>query len=155
MTRLIIPAAQGRATPTRRRAAQPGGGAQGNPLPPTPQPPCNVSSQNYRRAASESEKAASYTYDNLHRLTGFNLDSGSSTQSYEYDRNGNITQITADGAAIHHSYSRSTTPNRLDAIFGASPYTQFAYNANGWTTSVGAVPVTYATVGSPPVMHSR
>ena len=103
----------------------------------------NVTAQNYRRAASESEKAAAYTYDNLHRLTGFNLDSGSSTQAYEYDRNGNLDQVTTDGAATHYSYTSSSTPNRLDAISGASPYTQFAYNENGWTTSVGDVSLTY------------
>ena len=104
----------------------------------------NVSSQSYRRAASESEKAASYTYDNLHRLTRFNLDSGSSTQSYEYDRNGNLDQVTTDGAAIHHSYSRSTTPNRLDAIFGTGGSSQsYAYNENGWMTAMGADTITY------------
>ena len=104
----------------------------------------NVTAQNYRRAASESEKAAVYTYDNLHRLTGFSLGSGSSTQSYEYDRNGNIDQVTTDGAAIHHSYSRSTTPNRLDAIFGTGGSSQsYAYNENGWMTAMGADTITY------------
>ena len=104
----------------------------------------NVSSQNYHRAASESEKAAAYTYDNLHRLTGFSLGSGSSTQAYEYDRNGNIDQVTTDGAAIHHSYSRSTTPNRLDAIFGTGGSSQsYAYNENGWMIAMGADTITY------------
>ena len=104
----------------------------------------NVTAQNYRRAASESEKAAAYTYDNLHRLTGFSLGSGSSTQSYEYDRNGNIDQVTTDGAAIHHSYSRSTTPNRLDSIFGTGGSSQsYAYNENGWMTAMGADILTY------------
>ena len=72
------------------------------------------------------------------------LDSGSSTQSYEYDRNGNIDQVTTDGAAIHHSYSRSTTPNRLDAIFGTGGSSQsYAYNENGWMTAMGADTITY------------
>ena len=104
----------------------------------------NVSSQNYRRAASESEKAAAYTYDNLHRLTGFNLDSGSSTQSYEYDRNGNLDQVTTDGAATHYSYTSSSTPNRLNLVFGTGGSSQsYAYNENGWMTAMGDASLTY------------
>ena len=104
----------------------------------------NVTAQNYRRAPSESEKAAAYTYDNLHRLTSFNLDSGSSMQSYKYDRNGNITRVTTNGADTHYSYNSRTTPNRLDFLFGAgNSFQSYAYNENGWTTSVGDSPVTY------------
>ena len=103
----------------------------------------NVTSQNYRRAASESEKAAAYTYDNLHRLTGFSLGSGSSTQAYEYDRNGNITQVNTDDAVTYYNYDQRSMPNRLNHVFGASPYTEFAYNENGWMTAMGADILTY------------
>ena len=104
----------------------------------------NVSSQNYHRAASESEKAAAYTYDNLHRLTGFDLDGGAHTRSYAYDRNGNITRVTTNGADTHYSYNSRTTPNRLDFVLGAgNSFQSYTYNENGWTTSVGDSPVTY------------
>ena len=104
----------------------------------------NVSSQNYHRAASESEKAAAYTYDNLHRLTGFDLDGGAHTRSYAYDRNGNITRVTTNGADTHYSYNSRTTPNRLDFVLGAgNSFQSYAYNENGWTTSVGDVSLTY------------
>ena len=104
----------------------------------------NVTAQNYRRAASESEKAAAYTYDNLHRLTGFDLDGGAHTRSYAYDRNGNITRVTTNGADTHYSYNSRTTPNRLDFVLGAgNSFQSYAYNENGWTTSVGDVSLTY------------
>ena len=104
----------------------------------------NVSSQNYRRAPSESLKSTAYAYDNLHRLTGFDLDGGAHTRSYAYDRNGNITRVTTNGADTHYSYNSRTTPNRLDFVLGAgNSFQSYAYNENGWTTSVGDSPVTY------------
>ena len=104
----------------------------------------NVSSQNYHRAASESEKAAAYTYDNLHRLTGFDLDGGAHTRSYAYDRNGNITRVTTNGADTHYSYNSRTTPNRLDFVLGAgNSFQSYTYNENGWTTAIGDASLTY------------
>ena len=104
----------------------------------------NVASQRYHRAATETARAAAYTYDNLHRLTGFDLDGGASTRSYEYDRNGNITQMTTNGAATYYSYSDRTLPNRLSFAFGSGGFFRdYAYNENGWTTSVGNVSLTY------------
>ena len=105
----------------------------------------NVSSQNYHRAATETARAAAYTYDNLHRLTGFDLDGGASTRSYEYDRNGNITRMTTNGADTNYSYNQQSMPNRLNWAYGttAGSFPSYAYNENGWTTSVGDVPVTY------------
>ena len=104
----------------------------------------NVSSQNYHRAASESEKAAAYTYDNLHRLTGFDLDGGAHTRSYAYDRNGNITRVTTNGADTHYSYNSRTTPNRLDFVLGAgNSFQSYTYNENGWTTAMGDASLTY------------
>ena len=50
----------------------------------------NVTSQRYGRTASEAFKAVAYSYDRLHRLTGFNLQGGTQTRYYGYDRNGNL-----------------------------------------------------------------
>ena len=104
----------------------------------------NVASQRYHRAATETARAAAYTYDNLHRITGFDLYGGASTQAYSYDRNGNITRVTTNGAATTYSYSDRTVPNRLSFAFGSGGfYRDYAYNENGWTTSVGDVSLTY------------
>ena len=103
----------------------------------------NVTAQRYHRAETETPKAAAYTYDNLHRLTGFDLDGGASTQAYEYDRNGNITRMTTNGNATHYSYSRTSNPNRLNSVFGAGPSTDFSYNENGWMTAMGTSALTY------------
>ena len=103
-----------------------------------------MASQRYHRAATETPKAAAYTYDNLHRLTGFDLDGGASTRAYEYDRNGNITQMTTNGAATNYGYNARNVPNRLNFAFGSGGFYQdYAYNENGWTTSVGDVSLTY------------
>ena len=103
----------------------------------------NVTAQNYRRAASESEKAAAYTYDNLHRLTGFSLGSGSSTRSYTYDRNGNITRLGTNGATDYYEYYNRATPNKLTAVFGNRPFVQTIHNRNGWMTRLGTTTLTY------------
>ncbi len=104
----------------------------------------NVSSQNYHRAATETARAAAYTYDNLHRLTAFDLDGGASTRAYSYDRNGNITRVTTNGAATNYGYNARTLPNRLSFAFGSGGFFRdYAYNENGWTTSVGNVSLTY------------
>ena len=104
----------------------------------------NVASQRYHRAATETARAAVYTYDNLHRLTAFDLDDGASTRAYEYDRNGNITQMTTNGADTNYGYNARTLPNRLSFASGAGGFYQdYAYNENGWTTSVGNVSLTY------------
>ena len=75
----------------------------------------NVTSQSYRRAAAEALKAASYTYDGLHRLKTFNLDA-THARTYAYDDNGNVTHVVTDGVAATYAYSRGSTPNRLDSI---------------------------------------
>ena len=60
----------------------------------------NVTSQRYRRAASEAFRAAGYFYDRLHRLTGFSLQGGRQTRYYRYDRNGNLRHY-ADQRQLH------------------------------------------------------
>ena len=102
----------------------------------------NVTSQRYRRAAAETNKVAAYTYDNLHRLTGFNLDSGANTRSYVYDRNGNINSMVTGSNTLAFNYSSGSTPNRLDSTSGTGEE-MFTYNPNGWMTGKGASTLTY------------
>ena len=102
----------------------------------------NVTGQNYRRAEAETDKAATYTYDNLYRITGFDLDSGSSARSYAYDRNGNIKSVVTGADTLAYNYSSSTTPNRLDSTTGTGGQA-YAYNRNGWMTGKGASTLTY------------
>ena len=103
----------------------------------------NIISQNYRRGSGERFKQASYTYDNLYRLTGFNLDSGSRTQSFAYDRNGNVTSLTTDGTTSTYAYSGSNTPNRLDRLNVGSTESIFAYNENGAAIRADGSAITY------------
>ena len=103
----------------------------------------NVTAQNYRRAASESEKAAAYTYDNLYRLTAFNLDGGANTRSYTYDRNGNITALRTNGVTTWYEYYNTSTPNRVTAVYGGGPFIQTTHNLNGWITRFAGNGLTY------------
>ena len=103
----------------------------------------NVTSQSYRRAASETLKAASYTYDGLYRLKTFNLDA-THARSYAYDDNGNVTHVVTGGDTATYAYSRGSTPNRLDSITVAGSATDtFVYNANGSATQVAGASMTY------------
>jgi len=72
-----------------------------------------------------------YGYDDLNRLTGV---SGLQSQGFQYDANGNRTQLT-DGADIS-SYTIDTTSNRMLSVSGAQVKT-YSYDANGNITSDG------------------
>ena len=102
----------------------------------------NVSSQHYRRAATEALKAAAYTYDGLHRLKAFSLDA-THARSYAYDDNGNIKHVVTDGDTATYAYSRGSTPNRLDSLTVAGSTDTFVYDANGSATSVAGTTMTY------------
>ena len=102
----------------------------------------NVTSQSYRRAATEAMKAASFTYDGLHRLKTFSLGTAHA-RSYAYDDNGNITRVVTDGNTATYAYSRGSTPNRLDQITEGSTTDTFVYDANGSATSVAGTALTY------------
>ncbi len=102
----------------------------------------NVTSQSYRRAASETRKAASYTYDGLHRLKTFRLGS-THARTYAYDDNGNITRVVTGSDTATYAYSRTSTPNRLDYITEGTTTDTFAYDANGSATSVAGTAMTY------------
>ena len=102
----------------------------------------NVTSQNYRRATTEARRAASYTYDGLHRLKTFRLGS-THARSYAYDDNGNITRVVTGSDTATYAYSRTSTPNRLDYITEGSTTDRFTYDANGSATSVAGTAMTY------------
>ncbi len=102
----------------------------------------NVTSQNYRRAATEPLKTASYTYDGLHRLETMGL-GATRSRTYAYDDNGNITHVATDGDTATYAYSRGSTPNRLDSIAKGSVTERFSYNANGSATSVAGTAMSY------------
>ena len=102
----------------------------------------NVTSQHYRRAATETRKAASYTYDGLHRLKTFRLGS-THARSYAYDDNGNITRVVTGSDTATYAYSRASTPNRLDRITEGTKIDRFRYDANGSATSLAGVALTY------------
>ncbi|MCY3774095.1 MAG: DUF6443 domain-containing protein [Gemmatimonadetes bacterium] len=102
----------------------------------------NVTSQNYRRATTETRKAATYTYDGLHRLKTFSLDA-THARSYAYDDNGNITRVVTGSDTTTYAYSRDTTPNRLDSLTVAGSTDTFLYDANGSATSVAGTALTY------------
>ena len=107
-------------------------------------PAGNVTRQVYRHGSTTS-KTADYAYDGLHRLTGFDLDGGASTRSYRYDRNGDMTRMTKNGAGVRYYYNPRSRPNRMDWVIGAtgSSVKRFLYNENGWMTARGTDTVTY------------
>ncbi len=102
----------------------------------------NVTSQRYRRATTEARKAATFTYDGLHRLKSFRLGS-THARSYAYDDNGNITRVVTGSDTATYAYSRTSTPNRLDYITEGSTTDTFVYDANGSATSVAGTALTY------------
>ncbi len=102
----------------------------------------NVTSQNYRRAATEALKTATYTYDGLHRLRSVSL-GAAHARTYAYDDNGNATHVATGGDTATYAYSRGSTPNRLDSITQGSATESFAYNANGSATQVAGTAMAY------------
>ena len=102
----------------------------------------NVTSQRYRRATTEARKAASFTYDGLHRLKTFRLGS-THARTYAYDDNGNITRVVTGSDTATYAYTRTSTPNRLDHITKGTKIDRFRYDANGSATSVAGTALTY------------
>ena len=102
----------------------------------------NVTSQRYRRATTEARKAASFTYDGLHRLKTFRLGS-THARTYAYDDNGNIKHVVTGSDTATYAYTRASTPNRLDHITKGTKIDRFVYDANGSVTSVAGTALTY------------
>ena len=102
----------------------------------------NVISQNYRRAATEALKTATYAYDGLHRLKSVSL-GATHARSYAYDDNGNVTHVATGGDTATYAYSRGSTPNQLDSITQGSTTDRFTYNANGSATQMAGTAMAY------------
>ena len=102
----------------------------------------NVTRQVYSHGSAAS-KTADYAFDNLYRITGFDLTGGTS-RDYDYDRSGNIPSVVTGGSTLTYNCNASQTPNRLSVVFGTGINTRrYAYNRNGWTTSDGSTSLTY------------
>ncbi len=102
----------------------------------------NVTGQSYKRAASETPKAAAYSYDRLHRLTAFNL-SGGQRRYYSYDRNGNLLELQTNRSYTYYRYENSSAPNRVSFVYGGGLNIRAAYNPNGWMTRMSRNALTY------------
>ena len=100
----------------------------------------NVTRQEYSHGSTAS-RTADYAYDNLYRITGFDLTGGTS-RDYAYDRSGNLTSMVTGSSRLTYNYSGTSTPNRLDSTTGTGGQT-YAYNQNGWMTRNGANALTY------------
>ena len=103
----------------------------------------NVTSQRYRRAASEAFRAAGYFYDRLHRLTGFSLQGGRQTRYYRYDRNGNLRHMRTNGRYTLYAYQGASTPNRVSIVYGGGLLIRTAHNRNGWVRLMADNALTY------------
>ena len=102
----------------------------------------NVTSQHYKRAASESPRVAAYSYDRLHRLTAFNL-SGGPRRYYKYDRSGNLLELLTNSSYTLYRYENSSAPNRVSFVYGGGLFIRAAYNPNGWMTRMTRNALTY------------
>ncbi len=101
----------------------------------------NVTRQEYSHGGAAS-KTADYAYDDLYRITGFDLTGGTS-RDYAYDRSGNLTSVVTGSSRLTYNYSGTSTPNRLDSTAVAGATTTYAYNQNGWMTARGDASLTY------------
>ena len=100
----------------------------------------NVTRQEYSHGTTAS-KTADYAYDDLYRITGFDLTGGTS-RDYAYDRSGNLTSLVTGSSRLNYNYSAGSTPNRLDSTTGTAGQT-YTYNQNGSVTSVGGNALSY------------
>ena len=100
----------------------------------------NVTSQEYSHGSAAS-KTADYAYDNLYRITGFDVTDGTS-RDYAFDRSGNLTSMVTGSSRLTYNYSAGSTPNRLDSTTGTGGQ-KYVYNQNGWMTRKGADTVRY------------
>ena len=102
----------------------------------------NVTSQRYHRADPDSPKTSAYSYDRLHRLTGFNL-AGGQTRYYKYDRRGNFINMQTNGNYTLYAYENSSFPNRVSIVYGGGLLIRSSYNPNGWMRSMSGNTLTY------------
>jgi YD repeat-containing protein len=81
-----------------------------------------------------SPPTRSFAYDALYRLTGVTNASGTSLESYAYNRTGDRTSKTLSGqAAQAYTYNTAASGHRLQSVAGVAR----SYDANGNTTGRG------------------
>lgn len=107
---------------------------------------------------SSANMAETFTYDNLHRVTGrtvtqaFALNGNlGMTEAYDYDANGNLKSKTGVG---HYQYNVSSKPNRLAGVwqnsnFSGTQYYNFVYDYNGNVTNDGKRSFAYNAFDKP------
>ncbi len=103
-------------------------------------PAGNITRQVYRHGSAASI-TADYAYDDLYRITDFDV-SGGTSQDYDYDKNGNVISLMTGTSTLTYNYSSASTPNRLDSTSGTGGMA-FSYNPNGWMTRRGTTALTY------------
>ena len=85
----------------------------------------------------------SLTYDGLDRLLSYST--GSASQGYAYDANGNRTQFSI--GASNYTHAVSTTSNRLNSTSGPYPAKNDQYDAAGNLSTDGTIAYTYSDRG--------
>ncbi|MFJ2986825.1 RHS repeat-associated core domain-containing protein [Collimonas sp. NPDC087041] len=83
----------------------------------------------------------SYAYDNLDRLNSVTGSGSTSTQSFQYDQNGNRTQATFGGGGYTNTIAANS--NQLTATTGPVPAKSNTYDAVGNLTGDGTISYTY------------
>ncbi len=107
---------------------------------------------------SSANMAETFTYDNLHRVTGRTVTQAfgmtgnlGMTEAYDYDANGNLKSKTGVG---HYQYNVSGKPNRLAGVwqnsnFSGTKYYNFVYDDNGNVTNDGKRSFAYNAFDKP------
>jgi RHS repeat-associated protein len=92
----------------------------------------NITEQQFTTPSSSNSKYFTYAYDKLNRLTDANSSSGTNLteNNINYDKGGNITQLTRNGALLSYTYLPNT--NQLASLSGLiNTYNDMYYDRNG------------------------
>ena len=114
----------------------------------------NLDSQTMESNNGAMSVTESYSYDDLHRLTGSSLSSGGSI-SYSYDATGNLTQKSDYASSMSYGSSgKSNTGNAgpnavLSATLVGGGSTSFSYDNNGNLISGAGKTISYNALNKP------
>ncbi|MBG22048.1 MAG: hypothetical protein CMF22_01130, partial [Idiomarinaceae bacterium] len=114
----------------------------------------NLDSQTMESNNGAMSVTESYSYDDLHRLTGSSLSSGGSI-SYSYDATGNLTQKSDYASSMTYGSSGKSNagnagPNAvLSATLVGGGSTSFSYDNNGNLISGAGKTITYNALNKP------
>ena len=114
----------------------------------------NLDSQTMESNNGAMSVTESYSYDDLHRLTGSSLSSGGSI-SYSYDATGNLTQKSDYASSMTYGSSgKSNTGNAgpnavLSATLVGGGSTSFSYDNNGNLISGAGKTISYNALNKP------